>query len=328
MEREKHYFASANTGEGFICHFDSINNKSEPYFQFIIKGGSGSGKSTLMKKIAQHFLAKGEKVEYFYCSSDPQSLDAVRIVDRNISLIDGTAPHITEASFPGVTSEIFDVGKFVKPSIKKYKNSILKNSQKKLECYNKAYKLLSGAKIVLDVGDSLEGTEIDNSRIIKTRNSILKNISLKKGKCHIERQLFLESFSNEGFVDVTTKNFYKKIVKFECLNGEVQFIFKSILQKLESEKIEIIKFYNFLNPNKISALEINNILIIPKIIEKNNKKIEKNNILIKKILNNSKNYFLEAKKWHKKIEEVYSKNMDFKELDTAVSRLIERIETM
>ena len=59
-----------------------------------------------------------------------------------------------------------------------------------------------------------------------------------------------------------------------------------------------------------------------------NKKIQKNNILIKKIIKNAQNYFSDAKKFHKKIENVFIKNMDFVGLDLATQALIEEIEKM
>jgi len=327
MERVKNYFASANTGDGFVCHFDSIQNKNKPYFQFIIKGGSGTGKSTLMKKVGEYFEARGEEVEYFYCSTDTNSLDGVRFVSKNISIIDATAPHVFDARLPGVVDKIFDVGVYIKPTIRKHRESILENSQKKAECFQNAYDCLRAAKILDGINDIHARIEIDNSRINKTKNRILKNVPQKKQKeVQKARHLFLSAFSSEGLVNITQKNAYEKIIKFECLKSEVHLILQDVANEFENTEIKV--FHDILNPHKITALEIENTLIIPKIIEKSNKKIEKNNILIEKILNNEKYYFSEAKKYHKKIENAYIKNMDFLGLDNATNKLIEEIEKM
>ena len=72
------YLASANTSLGFKNCFNSINTTKNA-FTYILKGGPGTGKSTLMKKIGKYFEDKGLFVEYFYCSSDANSLDGVRI---------------------------------------------------------------------------------------------------------------------------------------------------------------------------------------------------------------------------------------------------------
>ena len=119
----KHFLASANTCKGFKNNFNSINISSNG-FTYILKGGPGTGKSTIMKRFGKSYEDKGYDVEYFYCSSDPESLDGVFIPKKNISIVDGTAPHITEATVPGIKEKIINVGAFIKPSIKKHKKTI------------------------------------------------------------------------------------------------------------------------------------------------------------------------------------------------------------
>lgn len=76
----KKYFPGANTGRGFIGHFESIVPPWEkPHYTYILKGGPGVGKNTLMKKVSCLARANGFAVEEFRCASDPESLDAVRI---------------------------------------------------------------------------------------------------------------------------------------------------------------------------------------------------------------------------------------------------------
>jgi len=105
MESFNHFFASANTALGFQNNFKYINNENKNGYLYILKGGPGTGKSTLLKTIANHFEKIGEKVEYFHCSSDAKSLDGVRLIRKNISIVDGTAPHIIETTIPMVSFE-------------------------------------------------------------------------------------------------------------------------------------------------------------------------------------------------------------------------------
>ena len=47
---KRRYFPGANTGRGFIGHFEGIVPPwSEPHYTYVLKGGPGVGKSTLMK---------------------------------------------------------------------------------------------------------------------------------------------------------------------------------------------------------------------------------------------------------------------------------------
>lgn len=90
---KRRYFPGANTGRGFIGHFEGIVPPwSEPHYTYVLKGGPGVGKSTLMKKCAAIARANGFTVEEFRCASDPESFDAVRIPQRRLVLLDGTAP--------------------------------------------------------------------------------------------------------------------------------------------------------------------------------------------------------------------------------------------
>ncbi len=110
----KKYFPGANTGRGFIGHFEGIVPPWEkPHYTYILKGGPGVGKNTLMKKVSCLARANGLIVEEFRCASDPESLDAVRIPQRRIVLLDGTAPHTVDPAIPGVEAEILNLGHFI-----------------------------------------------------------------------------------------------------------------------------------------------------------------------------------------------------------------------
>ena len=89
---KRHFFAGANTYKGFTNLFDNIGGR----FTIILKGTPGCGKSTLLRAVAKHFSDMGEDIEYFNCSADPDSLDGIRLIGRDVSIVDGTAPHVVE----------------------------------------------------------------------------------------------------------------------------------------------------------------------------------------------------------------------------------------
>ena len=67
------------------------------------------GKSTLMKKIAGQF-EDTEDVTVFYCSSDPDSLDAVVLHSSKVVIVDGTARHVFDPKYPGIGETIINLG--------------------------------------------------------------------------------------------------------------------------------------------------------------------------------------------------------------------------
>ena len=109
------FFFGGITPSGFSTQLAQIINGKE-YYTYILKGGPGTGKSRMMKKIAERF-AKDEDVTCFYCSADPDSLDAVMMHTSKVLVVDGTPPHVSEPRFPGLCQEIVALGQYWDKSI-------------------------------------------------------------------------------------------------------------------------------------------------------------------------------------------------------------------
>ena len=139
------YFAAANSGEGFVSFYNDCFAPEHLEKRYLIKGGPGTGKSTLMKRIAKKARESGLDVEYYRCSSDAESLDAV-LIDRKAAIIDATAPHCVEPEAVGACDELVDLGVFWKSKgLELKRDEISYLSSKKKECYNDAYALLCAA---------------------------------------------------------------------------------------------------------------------------------------------------------------------------------------
>ncbi len=101
------YFLGGASPDGFKTRFgDTISDTD--YRTYIIKGGPGTGKSSLMKRIASAF-PDAEK-EFYCCSSDPDSLDAVVFTKSRVVFVDGTAPHTFDPEYPGAVQQLVDLG--------------------------------------------------------------------------------------------------------------------------------------------------------------------------------------------------------------------------
>ncbi|MBR1764242.1 MAG: ATPase [Ruminococcus sp.] len=104
------YFLGASTAAGFRTEFEAVIN-GQGMYTYILKGGAGTGKSSMMRRIAEHFEDRYE-VDRWYCSSDPDSLDAVVIPELGAAVCDGTSPHVFEPRYPGVRQEYVDLGAY------------------------------------------------------------------------------------------------------------------------------------------------------------------------------------------------------------------------
>ena len=56
-----------------------IQDLTEGFKRYMIKGRPGTGKSTLLKELAKKSETLGYDTEIYHCSFDPQSLDMVLI---------------------------------------------------------------------------------------------------------------------------------------------------------------------------------------------------------------------------------------------------------
>lgn len=143
---KRRYFPGANTGADSSAFEGIVPPWSEPHYTYVLKGGPGVGKSTLMKKCAAIARANGFTVEEFRCASDPESFDAVRIPQRRLVLLDGTAPHTIDPAMPGIDGETLDLGRFLhKEVFKRRREELFVLAEENRAHYKNAFACLSAA---------------------------------------------------------------------------------------------------------------------------------------------------------------------------------------
>ena len=148
-------FAAANSGKGFVSFYESVFCRKEIKRRYIIKGGPGTGKSSFMREVAAYAESRGMTVEYYRCSSDPDSLDGI-VIDGRIAMLDGTAPHSVDTDIPGARDEIINLGEFWDgENLGAYYNDIVSLSSVKSNCYRKAYRFLSAAMEIEEINREL-----------------------------------------------------------------------------------------------------------------------------------------------------------------------------
>ena len=86
------FFLGANTPVGFVGYLDDLYSPQEGWQAYIIKSGPGTGKGSLMRAVLTAMTERGIDVEEIRCSSDPGSLDGVRVPSMKACIFDGTAP--------------------------------------------------------------------------------------------------------------------------------------------------------------------------------------------------------------------------------------------
>ncbi len=169
------YFLGANSAEGFVSLYDQWVDQRTIQAFYVIKGGAGCGKSTLMRRVADRMEQEGYEVEYIRCSGDPDSLDGIRIPEKGVAMVDGTAPHVTDPAYTGATGHYIDLGAgYDRKAIFAIREEIVAAAQAYRACYPAAYRCIRSAKESWERGQKPLRTQETLGKTAKRAESILK----------------------------------------------------------------------------------------------------------------------------------------------------------
>ncbi len=206
-EKGERYFAASNTKDGFVSYFDEVFGPVDVDRLYIIKGGPGVGKSTFMKKIGRMSEETGLSCEYFYCSSDPDSLDGVIIKEKRVAVIDGTSPHTVEPKMAGVREIIIDFGRaWDTDGLLSEKENVEKLSLVKRENYKECYRFLHSKNVMDNLLYNLVFPYILFDKLDKSAQKFCKSIfkgSGPKQKGKISTRI-TKAVSSKGLVRLST----------------------------------------------------------------------------------------------------------------------------
>lgn len=182
---EEKYFAASNSEKGFVSYFGRIFDPSEFGHIYIIKGGPGTGKSVFMRKIAERAEKEGKKVVRYYCSSDQTSLDGIT-VENDFAVLDGTAPHDTDATLPGAAEDIVDLGVFWDSNaLASHREEIGRLNAEKKRAYSRTYRFLAAYGDVTGALRELAMPIFDPEKAEKYVTRRIGNARGKKYETHI-----------------------------------------------------------------------------------------------------------------------------------------------
>lgn len=167
---EERYFAASNSSEGFVSYFeDCFGARSGIDRLYVLKGGPGTGKSRFLRTVGQYAVRRGWRTVYYYCSSDPNSLDGLRLSGsgrQDIGLIDGTAPHAWELTLPGARENIVELGQFWNSdTLHAQRERIAAYGAVKAAAYTRTFRWLRAAGEAQRVLDSLVNPAADSARL-------------------------------------------------------------------------------------------------------------------------------------------------------------------
>jgi hypothetical protein len=169
-------FPGGNTCQGFYSFYNNIIEEDANRV-FILKGGPGTGKSTLMRQVGEEMQKRGYDLEFHWCSSDPDSLDAIVIPELKVALIDGTAPHVTDPGYPGAVEEIVNLGDcWDEKKLTAYRREIVQLGKKNRKYFDVAYSNLRIAKSAREEEKALYAEGIDEEAFTRTSRGLFEDL--------------------------------------------------------------------------------------------------------------------------------------------------------
>lgn len=348
------YFLGGSSPDGFVSSIDEIFSDTRNTV-FILKGTPGSGKSSFMKSISQAF--KESPQEIFHCSSDPDSYDGVYIKDRQVFIMDGTAPHCKDPVYPKAVQSVIDLGSFLDSArLREQKSEIIRVTDKCSACHGRCRLCLTAASSVL--------ADVYNAAIAALDRKHLAAFMLRTAKRLIPKK---ESGGQRGVLitrqlSAITPDGYKTYIP-QCQNicllcDDTFAVSSAVLDYLaenaaakgydvivsrclvtperRTEHIIIPELdMAFLTSSCVGRLEkekdwriINTKRFIPPTDDDIKRRLKLGRKAVSVIMDEAAGELANAKRIHDRLEEFYTENADFDSVTRAAYRLISEIKSL
>lgn len=250
------YFLGANTGGGFFSLYDGFTDPLAGDFLHVIKGGPGCGKSTLMRRVGAAAEAAGLPVEYVHCSGDPDSLDAVWLPTRRVGYVDGTAPHVIEAVYPGAAADYLDMSRFLDSAALRPALAEIADITRRYQAqYALAYRQLAAAVALLPRNLPGLGDNGAAVRAARRAGGLARRLLPPLGKPGTARRRFLTSVSCQGCLrQVETLERYPRRLLLENALGLGQVYLETLSRAALARGYDAVLCPDPLEPERLEAL--------------------------------------------------------------------------
>ena len=193
------YFLGANTPSGFHSLYHELYDPAE-WRCYILKGGPGTGKSTFMKYIADRCDEAGLSYEVIRCSSDPNSLDGLRLPALKVCIADGTAPHVVNPKFPGASETVLDLSRFwYADKLCTHRDAIIDLTIKNSAQHQKCVRFLQAAESLSRDIRRLALSCVDQDKVERYASRLAaRKFGTPRGTVGMESKRFLSALTPDG----------------------------------------------------------------------------------------------------------------------------------
>ncbi len=333
------FFAAQNCGRGFVSHFSRVFGGYSRIY--VIKGGPGCGKSRLMRDLGEAAKSKALEVEYYYCSSDPISLDGMAIPSLDLCMIDGTAPHVWNERLPGAVEQLVNLGEFWdEKELSSLRCDIERLSAKKSEAYKAAYRMLSAAREVDEELDALTEPAILGDKLNAAASRILRGMRDGEGRETVRQ---LEAITGRGRMSLGSFDGETRV----CVVGAgyaTRRVVDAIYRESAARKLDREVSFDALDPSHVAALRLDGRIAItsgevdgdvkrlnaarfvaPEVISEHRGRIKFLERCEDALVKSAVEKLADASTIHAEVEKLYATAMDYTKKQRYCSTLVKRI---
>lgn len=251
------FFLGANTKTGFSSLYDKFLSPAGGDFLWVIKGGPGCGKSSLMKRIGAAAERAGLRAEYILCSGDPDSLDAVYLPEAHVAYVDGTAPHVIEAAYPGASSLYLDMSRFLDVgALRAFLPQITDLNRRYKALYGAAYAQLAAAAALLPKNQPGLPTDAAADALARRiRGITVRELRpLKKPAAVTHRFLSANTCRGRVTLTDTLSAYCERFYQFDNALGLGHLALAQLAELAAARGYDVICCHDPLEPEKLEAL--------------------------------------------------------------------------
>lgn len=351
MKYEK-YFLGGSSPTGFKTRFYNLISDSD-YYTYIIKGGPGTGKSSLMKRLADAF--PDEEKEIYYCSSDPDSYDAVLFKKPKVIILDGTAPHVFDPDYPGAVQRIIDLGQYWDNSrLKANKKAIIESTDVYLQYHARCKRFITALAAITGDTVQIARSAINEKKLDSFTTRLSKKLLPKKSGS--EGTIFFKQISAitpKGYLTNIPENDTIYLLNDSYMAGSDYFLRKltgDITSKGYDAQVSLCTLHNEdsfehlripeLSISFLSSTHINNLILNAKnpinfqrfydknIIRNKKSRLRFNASAVKNLQSEAVSSLKCAKDSHDILEHYYIESVDFDSVNRLAYTLISEIKSL
>ena len=341
------FFIGANSPLGFTYADQTVLSEHLYKRFYVIKGGPGCGKSSFMKRLRHQLTASGARATSYYCSSDPDSLDAV-ILEKNgkrVLIADGTSPHSLDLSLPGAVSELIDLGQFWDRSfLESHLDDIASHSAEKSLSFDRCRRYLASAKEIRHIITCSAEKAFLPSKARGAIRRLISGLPSSKGECH-KATVMTCAISMKGAVRLNTFDHAENVIAVCDDTNMAPVFFRILSAELErsghSQLIsvsplgDIAEIYlpdvetSFVPFSSVISSRYSKIIRLSRftdteLISGGAAKRHFNEKCLISLIDGALESLSEAKEHHFALEKIYTDAMDFSRLDTFADSFIDR----